>query len=496
MDVVLPISSAAGIVLAPPLAMRIVVILIAATLISSCATDDRPVRDSIRAEVEASNFPAHVARDKEGQQLWTKTVSFYRARAFAPVWLRDRRATANLHALTAAIKGSARDGLDPRLYDLAFIDGLSANGRKRFSEGAAGEIDTRLTYTYLRLSSDLANGVSALARSHPAWRMRPQTFDPTAHLTTAISDEEIAKSLDALKPATREYRALAGLLADYRRRADQGQPDTGMDRVALAQRIRQVELNMERWRWIPRENPARHIVVNIPAFRLEVWEGDAVALSMRVVVGKKDTPTPIFIDKLTHVVFSPYWNVPPTIAKDETLPSALGDPSFLQRTNMEILDDKGKVVDPASIDVDRAGDYRFRQRPGKGNALGLVKFMFPNEFNVYLHDTPADSLFARATRLFSHGCVRVEDPQALAEYLLRERPEWTRERIVEAMNAGEERTVKLLEAVPVYIGYWTVDITPDGQPVFLPDVYGLDSRQAALLNEAAAAPAHPARASR
>jgi murein L,D-transpeptidase YcbB/YkuD len=150
---------------------------------------------------------------------------------------------------------------------------------------------------------------------------------------------------------------------------------------------------------------------------------------------------------------------------------------------MEVLDGKGDVVDPGSIDLDRAGDYRFWQRPGKGNALGLVKFMFPNEFNVYLHDTPADSLFARTVRSFSHGCVRVEQPEALAEYLLKDRPEWTRERIVEAMHAGEERTVKLRAPTPVYIGYWTVDVAPDGTAAFRPDVYGLDARQAAALSE-------------
>jgi murein L,D-transpeptidase YcbB/YkuD len=150
---------------------------------------------------------------------------------------------------------------------------------------------------------------------------------------------------------------------------------------------------------------------------------------------------------------------------------------------MEVLDDKGQVVDPESIDLERAGDYRFRQRPGAGNALGLVKFMFPNQFNVYLHDTPADSLFARAIRSFSHGCVRLERPQALAEYLLKDRGEWTREAIEAAMHAGEERTVTLREPVPVYIGYWTVDVTPDGRTAFLPDVYEVDAQQAAALNE-------------
>ena len=225
----------------------------------------------------------------------------------------------------------------------------------------------------------------------------------------------------------------------------------------------------------------RHILVNIPAYRLDVWNRNTVDLSMRVVVGRKDTPTPIFNGDMTYLVFSPYWNVPPDIAKNETLPSVMRDPDFLSRTNLEVLDASGKVVDPDAIDLDRADAYRFRQRPGAANSLGLVKFMFPNEHNVYLHDTPADSLFARRTRSFSHGCVRLEQPQALAEYVLRDQPAWTRETIVEAMQAGEERTVRLKTPMPVYLGYWTVDIAPDGAVTFAPDVYGLDARQARTL---------------
>jgi murein L,D-transpeptidase YcbB/YkuD len=472
--------------------MRFVAILVVAIVASGCGADDRAARETIRAQVETARAPEYAARTKDDKKLWTSTRDFYRARAFAPVWLRGGRATGNMESLVAAIQQAGRDGLDPLLYDLTFLD-EGGGGRKRFSSEGAGDVDVRLTFVYMQFASDLADGVSDLARLNPAWRTRPRTFDPVAHLTAAIAEQHIAQSLDALRPRNREYRVLGQALADYRHRASNGQSALDTDEVSLAQRITQIELNMERWRWLPHESAAKYIVVNIPAFRLDVWERDTVALSMRVVVGKKDTPTPIFNDAMTHVVFSPYWNVPSTIAKDETLPSALRDPSFLRRTNMEVLDDKGHVVDPESIDLDRAGDYRFRQRPGGGNALGLVKFMFPNEFNVYLHDTPADSLFARASRSFSHGCVRVEQPEALAEYLLKDRAEWTRDTIAAAMHAGEERTVKLQQPIPVYIGYWTADVTPDGKVAFLSDVYGLDARQAAALNERLARAKQPAR---
>jgi L,D-transpeptidase YcbB len=251
--------------------------------------------------------------------------------------------------------------------------------------------------------------------------------------------------------------------------------------VPVDQRIRQIEMNLERWRWLPRELGDRYILVNIPEYRLEVWDGGKVPLTMRVVVGKQDTQTPIFNDEMTYVVFSPYWNVPPDIAQGETLPEVLKDPGFLERTNMEVLDASGKPIDPALVDLSDPAKYRFRQRPGADNSLGLVKFMFPNQFNVYLHDTPADSLFARASRSLSHGCVRLENPLALAEYVLRDQQGWTRERIEEAMHGEEERTVKLKRPLPVYLGYWTARVSADGVMQFRKDVYGIDGRLSTLL---------------
>ncbi len=180
--------------------------------------------------------------------------------------------------------------------------------------------------------------------------------------------------------------------------------------VPIEQRVDQIRLALERWRWLPRNLGDRHILVNIPNYWLEVWDHGSNPVSMRVVVGRKDTPTPVFNDRMTHIIFSPSWNVPSTIAQGETLPAFMQDASFLARNNMEVLDASGKVVDPESIDLDDPTKYRFRQRPGSGNSLGLVKFMFPNEYNVYLHDTPADSLFARATRSLSHGCVAGRGP--------------------------------------------------------------------------------------
>jgi murein L,D-transpeptidase YcbB/YkuD len=281
-----------------------------------------------------------------------------------------------------------------------------------------------------------------------------------------------------LQEAVKRFQRRHGLTDD----GVVGAPTVAEMNVPVDVRVRQIELNLERWRWLPRALGRRHILVNIPEYRLEVWENGQVPVTMRVVVGKADTPTPIFNDEMTYLVFSPYWNVPPDIAQGETLPEVLKDPGFLARMNMEVVDTRGQLMDPLSIDLTDPTQYRFRQRPGADNALGLVKFMFPNQYNVYLHDTPTDSLFARASRSFSHGCVRLEQPLALARYVLRDQPDWTNERIEQAMHAADERTVKLRAPIPVYLGYWTARVASDGLLQFRKDVYGIDAKQTALLS--------------
>jgi murein L,D-transpeptidase YcbB/YkuD len=244
--------------------------------------------------------------------------------------------------------------------------------------------------------------------------------------------------------------------------------------VPAAVRVKQIALNMERRRWMPRDPGERHIFVNIPEYRLEVRDHGKVPLAMRVVVGKKDSPTPSFGSDMTHIVLAPYWNVPDNIAEQETLPAAMRDPAFLRRTNMEIVDKRGRPIGLEDVDWSDPGSYRFRQRPGESNSLGLVKFMFPNPYNVYLHDTPADALFARDSRAFSHGCVRIEEPQKLAEYVLSDRPDWTPDRIAQAMHATTQTAVPLREKIPVYIVYQTARASSDGQVYFFRDVYGKD----------------------
>ena len=251
--------------------------------------------------------------------------------------------------------------------------------------------------------------------------------------------------------------------------------------VPLEQRVAQVSMNLERWRWMPDDLGARHFIVNIPHYHLIAREDGKPVLDIRVVVGKRGNETPTFSDEMTHVVFSPYWNVPESIALEETAPAIARDPGYLSRNNMEVVNASGRVVPESAIpweDTAALSGLSFRQRPGADNALGLVKFMFPNRHNVYLHDTPADALFSRIGRAFSHGCVRVEEPETLAQYVLRDQSEWTPEAILAAMRAGEEQHVKLPHPIPVHIVYFTAWVDERGGLHFQPDVYGYDAKQA------------------
>jgi len=257
--------------------------------------------------------------------------------------------------------------------------------------------------------------------------------------------------------------------------------------VPLAWRVRQIELALERLRWLPDVSRGRLIAVNIPMFRLWAWDrapsADPPALTMAVIVGRAlGTRTPVFADQMEHLIFRPYWNVPRSILLNEMLPIIRRDPEYLSRENLEIVrgeSDASPVLPPSPDYVAELarGTARLRQRPGASNALGLVKFMFPNQNNVYMHDTPAPYLFARSRRDFSHGCIRLEDPMALAEWALGRDPAWTRDAIAAAMNGASNRRVNLPEPIQVVIFYTTAVVLPDdGSVHFAVDIYKQDER--------------------
>lgn len=232
--------------------------------------------------------------------------------------------------------------------------------------------------------------------------------------------------------------------------------------VPVLHRVQQLLINMDRMRWLPSQPNGNLIVVNIPEFKLYVMEGKQRIFDMNVVVGKDGHDTRIFTGNLNQVVFSPYWNVPPSIVEKEIIPAMEKNPHYLEKENMEITgEEDGLPV--------------VRQLPGEKNALGKVKFLFPNSFNIYFHDTPSKSLFASDKRAFSHGCIRLSEPKKMAEYLLRDDPKWSESKIEKAMNSGEEKFVKLKKPVPVIIAYYTAWVDENGLLNFREDIYGHDA---------------------
>jgi murein L,D-transpeptidase YcbB/YkuD len=232
--------------------------------------------------------------------------------------------------------------------------------------------------------------------------------------------------------------------------------------VSVIERLKQILVNMGRMRWMPIEPDGRLIIVNIPEFALHVYENKRKAWDMNVVVGKEGHNTTMFSGDLNQIVFSPYWNVPPSIVTKEILPKLASNPDYLANQNME------------QIGTDENGVPKIRQLPGSENSLGKVKFLFPNSFNIYFHDTNAKSLFEKDKRAFSHGCIRLAEPEKMAQYLLRDQPEWTPEKIEEAMDSGQEKYVKLKSPVPVIITYYTAWVDDNGQLNFRDDIYSHD----------------------
>jgi murein L,D-transpeptidase YcbB/YkuD len=479
----------------------------------------------------------------ERARLSGQVRRFYKQTHYQLIWVDGNRSSDGLRALAVTIQGAETHGLPGRLYPVgvgnaakipadrvARVDVQATAAFFRFfSHLLGGRLDPRALESRWTLkperpdlvgvlasaveNDDLEGAFSRLQPSQPGyvelrkalvryraiaskggWPAVPvvRTLKPGDHSPAVPQLRQrlaIEGDLDASheKDQSPMYDAA---LADAVRRFEERHrltPDGAVDpetvramNVPVEDRIRAIELNLERWRWLPDKMPARYLMVNVPDYRLDAIENQHSVLDMRVVVGAPANKTPIFADQMTHVIFSPYWNIPPNIARNETIPKAADNPDYLDRNNMEVVDASGEVIDADSVDWSNPSGVRIRQRPGTGNALGGVKFMFPNKFDVYLHDTNAGALFSRLERGLSHGCVRIEEPEKLAAYVLRDVPEWTPEAIQAAMRSGRETHVRLKTHIPVFIVYMTAWVH-DGGVRFLKDIYGDDVRQAARL---------------
>jgi len=519
---------------------RITVLLIA--VLTSVTLTAQTV-DVAPATPAARSLQSLVATDTSAARVDVR--NFYAPAGYRLAWTRNGRPTAQAAAVIALFESAETKGLRSLDYGAGQ---WTARLSDLTSDAAQARFDHAVTSTLVRYTNDLRAGranpqgtrdsfnapefVNRVATGDAAAVIasaEPQTADYRRLVASLAAYRRIANTdSDALPVVTKltkgdDYAALPQLAAKLRLYGDLA-ADTKVERtkydgaivdavkhfqsrhgldadgiiakgtfaqlnVPASKRVQQLELALERVRWTPViEAPA--IVVNIPEFKLRALsskDGVETELTMRVVVGKAaGSKTPVFDGDLKHVVFRPYWNVPPSIQRHEIAPKLTS--SYAASHNYEVVNNAGRVVgiNADTVQAVKNGSLSVRQKPGTSNALGLVKFLFPNDNNVYLHSTPQQSLFARARRDFSHGCVRVEDPAALAEWVLSEKPEWTGEKIKAAMTGKKDNIyVNLARPITVKITYHTVVAQPNGDVHFYDDIYGHDAKLVAALTPAA-----------
>jgi murein L,D-transpeptidase YcbB/YkuD len=473
-----------------------------------------------------------------GERIYSAFLveSFYKARHCRPAWSENGHLM-QVEALIRAVEEAYGDGLSPDYYHLNLIKSLVDEvGRELAPDPIQlSDLDLLLTDAFLTLGCHLSAGCVNPVTIETEWFAKSGKVDVSSVLDQALKKKQIREALMGLRPKKDIYGSLRLALARYRELSSKAEwqlvsagpslkkgsksdrvvelrkrlavsgdlPDKaaagdlfdenvelsvinfqarhGLEidgvvgpgtldalNVPLKQRIRQMELNMERLRWILGNIEERFIVVNIANFQLDVIENDKSILSMKVVVGKPYLRTPIFTAKMTYIVINPVWNIPDSIARKEILEKIKKDPTYLARQKIKVL--RVPQVNKKAL------PYRFCQEPGPLNPLGTIKFMFPNEFDVYLHDTPAKRLFSENVRTFSHGCIRIEKPVELAEYLLRDDLRWSRTELMTAIEKGAEQTVLIPHPVNVHFLYLTAWVDESGTVQFRNDIYGRDKR--------------------
>ncbi|HEX6750859.1 MAG TPA: L,D-transpeptidase family protein [Longimicrobium sp.] len=463
-----------------------------------------------------------------GEELHSPAAvrQFYASAAYRPAWSAPTAALPVAGAMAAFVDGITSDGLEPDDYHARPLRRLLDERRRRLSPEDRAELDLLLTDAFLSIGHDLVAGRVPPRAVHPAWTTPGRDADLPAALAQALRSGRIAGALVAQRPQTAQYGRLRQALARYRQVVQQGGwpslstrtlhpgdegDEIGVLRARLAaeaavpgdagvvtydsamvevvkgfqrrfgysddgvvgpatraalnvaaeKRVEQLRASLERERWLPAALGDRFVAVFIPAFELRAIEDGEVALESRVIAGKDDWRTPIFGAAMTTVVFNPYWNIPPSILAREVLPRQRRDPSYFAREGIEAVRDGAGV--------------RYRQVPGARNPLGEVKFLFPNPYNVYLHDTSSPSLFQRDERAFSHGCVRVEKPLELAMWALA-RNGWSRDSVEAVAGREKERGVALAAPIPVYIFYRTAWVDDAGAVQFRRDLYESDEQ--------------------
>lgn len=393
---------------------------------------------------------------------------FYELNSHQVAWVHAGAVTPQGRAMVAILQNAGLKGLDPNDYD-GWRWNLASAGPQRF--------DLALTVSVIRYIHDLSSGKIDPAVFDFGLKFKQPKPDLAEAAHALIHSQDVPAALNRLEPPYEGYWRTEKALDEY---LAQGQDP---------HRIRQLQLVLERWRWVPHSFARPPIVVNIPEFRLRAYDaGYRPELEMKVVVGKAyHHKTPVFSGEMTHLIFRPYWDVPYSIQRAELVPKIAKDSNYLAMNDYEVVDSRRHVVSrdvvtAEMLDQLRSGKLFIRQVPGDKNALGHVKFLFPNEYNVYLHGTPARALFQRTRRDFSHGCIRVEKPEELAVWVLRRVAGWDMDRIRAAEQGPDSTRVNLDAPIPVLIVYGTAVVSTDGVVHFFDDIYGYDAELERLLD--------------
>jgi len=411
--------------------------------IASAAVSSQGVADSLRTLLTAGGSGKSSLIYLDAGMLG----NFYATRLYQPAWTQSPAALASADLAIAALQHADDEGLQPDRYHL---DEIQSRRNAPSAQGLA-ELELFLTDGMVRYARDLRLGQGGLRELDSDVSFSPDAFDPATELYQALRANRLADFLASLPPPHPEYRYLKAALAQYR--AVPGDPH-----------VPAIIANMERWRWAPRSFGPRYISVNIASATLDLVDGGKVIMTSPVIAGKPDSRTPLFSAVATGITFNPSWHVPTDIIRREILPGLRADPNYLARKHM----------------VRREGGG-IRQLPGAGNALGLVKFEMPNEFDAYLHDTPMRALFASDERHLSHGCVRVQKIQPLASFAMTGDLDSGLDRIRSLIMSHATRTISLDQPLPVFVMYWTAIADADGAVNVLPDVYGRDQRLLAAM---------------
>ena len=400
--------------------------------------------------------------------------NFYESMGHGLVWLHDSELTNQARELIAILQGADKKGLNPEDYD-----GQKWPTRVQALQGKSPEsdlirFDLALTVSAMRYVSDLHVGRVDPHEVGLDYDVDAKRINLAEFLKRNVVDtSDVAAAFQKLEPPFPEYQQTEKALEGYQEQAR----DDEAAHKSLTAKIDRLELALERWRWIPLGSAQRVIVVNIPEFQLRAYDEEYnPALTMRVLVGKANgkNDTPLFGGRMRTVIFRPYWNVPPSIERAELLPRIERDPGYIASHAYEVVDANGRVAGGNVVSGLLSGRLGIRQRPGGHNAMGLVKFVFPNEYDVYMHDTPMVKLFSKERRDLTHGCIRVQKPEDLAEWALRSNSGWSRDEIHAAMQGSRTVPVNLDSPISVFLVYMTAMADENGDVHVFDDIYGRD----------------------